>query len=64
MVLADADELLFCPQGSESLGAQKKMQQGLMAQFHSRGVEEMRFVRIPYAGRLGRACLYACMRVC
>lgn len=46
----DADELFFCPQAAESPLVQKEYQHNLMSQFHSRGVEEMRFVRIPYSG--------------
>jgi hypothetical protein len=50
MCLADADEMFFCPQASESLSLQRAFQQSTMQTFHSRGVEEMRFVRIPYSG--------------
>jgi hypothetical protein len=46
----DADELFFCPQATETLSSQRAYQHRLMGQFHSRGVEEMRFVRIPYSG--------------
>lgn len=48
--LSDADELFFCPQAFEGVDRQKHHQHRLMNQFHSRGVEEMRFVRIPYSG--------------
>jgi len=48
--LTDADELFFCPQAAEGVGQQRAYQHRTMSQFHSRGVEEMRFVRIPYSG--------------
>jgi hypothetical protein len=47
---SDADELFFCPQAFEGVDRQKHLQHRLMNQFRSRGVEEMRFVRIPYSG--------------
>jgi hypothetical protein len=46
----DADELFFCPQAADSIAHQRTFQQRTMETFHSRGVEEMRFVRIPYSG--------------
>jgi hypothetical protein len=46
----DADELFFCPQAADSIAHQRTYQQRTMETFHSRGVEEMRFVRIPYSG--------------
>eukprot|EP01038_Epipyxis_sp_PR26KG_P008885 gene8885-11984_t len=46
----DADEIFFCPQASESLQSQKIYQQKIMNEFYSKGIEEMRFVRIPYSG--------------
>ena len=46
----DADELFFCPQSSESADAQRDYQQKIMAEFKVKGIEEMRFVRIPYSG--------------
>ena len=46
----DPDELLFCPQASKSIEAQSLYQHKLMSTFTSLGVEEMRFVRLPYAG--------------
>ena len=51
MLFLDADEFFYCPQatagGKES---QRNYQQKIMQQFSSQGVEEMRFVRIPYSG--------------
>jgi len=47
---ADADELFYCPQAGDTAAQQKAYQHRTMSQFHSRGVEEMRFVRIPYSG--------------
>eukprot|EP00601_Ochromonadales_sp_CCMP2298_P002646 CAMPEP_0173181470 /NCGR_PEP_ID=MMETSP1141-20130122/7298_1 /TAXON_ID=483371 /ORGANISM="non described non described, Strain CCMP2298" /LENGTH=273 /DNA_ID=CAMNT_0014104453 /DNA_START=172 /DNA_END=993 /DNA_ORIENTATION=+ len=53
LLYIDADEVLFCPQARavESVAAQGRFQHRLMGLFASRGVEEMRFVRIPYSGR-------------
>lgn len=48
--IVDADELLFCPQAADSVAHQRAFQQRTMETYHSRGVEEMRFVRIPYSG--------------
>jgi hypothetical protein len=52
MLYVDADEFFFCPQSqaSGSISSQRKYQQRLMNEFSSLGVEEMRFVRIPYSG--------------
>lgn len=49
-IAIDADELFFCPQYPASIESQRKYQQRLMADFQVQGVEEMRFVRIPYSG--------------
>jgi len=46
----DADEFFFCPQASKSFEQQREYQHHLMGTFSSQGVEEMRFVRIPYSG--------------
>jgi hypothetical protein len=47
----DADEFFLCPQGGlYSMAQQRDFQQHLMGMFSSQGVEEMRFVRIPYSG--------------
>jgi len=46
----DADEFFFCPQASESIAQQRQYQQQQMGLFASQGIEEMRFVRIPYSG--------------
>lgn len=47
----DADEFFYCPQASANLSMQRSYQQDLMDSFVELGVEEMRFIRIPYAGR-------------
>ncbi len=47
----DADEFFFCPQAAHNVEAQRKYQQRIMGEFSSLGVEEMRFVRIPYSAR-------------
>lgn len=46
----DSDELLFCPQATTSVVSQREYQQKTMASFSSLGIEEMRFVRLPYSG--------------
>lgn len=46
----DADEFFFCPQAGGSIEKQKSHQQHLIGTFASQGIEEMRFVRIPYSG--------------
>ena len=49
-VYIDADELFYCPQAADSVAHQRSYQQRIMAEFSARGVQEMRFVRIPYSG--------------
>jgi hypothetical protein len=46
----DADEFFFCPQAAESLKMQRDYQQRLHHEFIARGIEEMRYVRIPFSG--------------
>lgn len=46
----DADEFLLCPQAAGSFALQREYQQHIMGTFSSQGIEEMRFVRIPYSG--------------
>ncbi len=46
----DADELLFCPQAEGSIESQRKYQQTIHSEFRAKGIEEMRYVRIPYSG--------------
>jgi len=51
ILYVDADELLFCPQAVHSgVESQRNYQQKLMQGFSVQGIEEMRFVRIPYSG--------------
>jgi hypothetical protein len=50
ILFLDADELFYCPQASKDVGSQRKYQQRIMGEYSSLGVEEMRFVRIPYSG--------------
>lgn len=50
ILYVDTDEFFLCPQALKSISAQRKYQQRLMGMFSSQGVEEMRFVRIPYSG--------------
>jgi hypothetical protein len=50
MMYIDSDELLHCPQASGSVKAQRRFQQHMMNSFISQGIEEMRIVRLPYAG--------------
>lgn len=46
----DADEFFFCPQASENIAQQRSYQQKIHHEFIARGIEEMRYVRIPYSG--------------
>jgi hypothetical protein len=46
----DADEFFFCPQASSSISSQRSYQQRLHNEFIAKGIEEMRYVRIPYSG--------------
>ena len=46
----DSDEIFFCPQASRDWQQQRDYQQSLMTLFASQGIEEMRYLRLPYAG--------------
>jgi hypothetical protein len=46
----DADELFYCPEASKSIETQRYYHQQLMDEFQAKGIEEMRFVRLPYSG--------------
>ena len=46
----DTDEFFYCPQSAVDTSAQREYQQALMNRFYYLGVEEMRFVRLPYGG--------------
>lgn len=46
----DTDEFFYCPQASKSISAQRHYQHHTLGTFSSLGIEEMRFVRIPYSG--------------
>jgi hypothetical protein len=46
----DADELLYCPQAGLNITTQKEYQMQIHDEFVSKGIEEMRYVRIPYSG--------------
>ena len=50
LLFVDADELLYCPQANSSVAAQRKYHQELHDEFQARGLEEMRYVRLPYSG--------------
>lgn len=50
MLYVDADELFYCPQGGSSVEHQRRYQQKIMGGFCAQGIEEMRFVRLPYSG--------------
>eukprot|EP00596_Hydrurales_sp_CCMP1899_P008838 CAMPEP_0119039226 /NCGR_PEP_ID=MMETSP1177-20130426/8629_1 /TAXON_ID=2985 /ORGANISM="Ochromonas sp, Strain CCMP1899" /LENGTH=360 /DNA_ID=CAMNT_0007002873 /DNA_START=652 /DNA_END=1731 /DNA_ORIENTATION=- len=50
IMYVDSDELLHCPQGGSSVKSQRKYQQHMMNGFMFKGIEEMRLVRLPYAG--------------
>lgn len=46
----DADEIFYCPQGGSNVEHQRRYQQKIMGGFCAQGIEEMRFVRLPYSG--------------
>eukprot|EP00605_Chrysophyceae_sp_TOSAG23-4_P000234 GSChrysophyteH1.ASY1.ANO1.271.1 assembled CDS len=51
ILFLDADEFFYCPQAiSGGMEMQRNFQQKTMQAFSAQGVEEMRFVRIPYSG--------------
>jgi hypothetical protein len=50
MFLVDADEFFYCPQASASISTQRLYQQRIHNEFIAKGIEEMRYVRIPYSG--------------
>lgn len=50
MLFLDADEFFFCPQQNSSIKNQSEYQQYLLNRFVSKGIEEMRYSRLPYAG--------------
>lgn len=54
ILFVDSDELFYCPlpQGQSTQRSQKKFQQRLLGDFVSRGIDEMRFVRLPYSGKM------------
>ena len=49
-LILDADELFYCPQAADSIAQQRAYQMKIHHEFIVRGVEEMRYVRIPYSG--------------
>jgi len=52
ILYVDTDELFICPEVEPGLESQRNAQRILMDRFISLGIQEMRFVRLPYAGRL------------
>lgn len=54
ILFIDSDEYLYCPltPPNNGLKFQRQHQQQLMTEFASRGIDEMRFVRLPYAGKV------------
>jgi len=46
----DADEFFYCPSAGQNLTMQKEYQQRIHSEFIAKGIEEMRYVRIPYSG--------------
>ena len=52
MLYIDADELFYCPQAGQNIQHQRQYQQKLMSGFYDQGIEEMRFVRLPYSGKV------------
>jgi hypothetical protein len=50
LLFVDADELLYCPQAGGSISAQRDYHRQIHNEFQGRGIEEMRYVRLPYSG--------------
>ena len=50
LLYVDTDEFFFCPQAGQNTTVQSEYQHALMRRFIQLGIEEMRFVRLPYAG--------------
>ena len=50
LMYVDADELFFCPQAGQSIHEQRVYHRKVHDEFIDRGIEEMRYVRIPYSG--------------
>lgn len=53
----DTDEFFYCPQSAVDSQSQRDYQQALMNRFYHLGVEEMRFVRLPYGGHASQSVL-------
>ena len=51
LLYVDIDELMLCPQGNASLSQQLHFARDIMDTFSAQGIQEMRFVRLPYSGR-------------
>lgn len=51
MLFLDIDELMLCPQANKSITAQRHFQRSIMDSFVLQGIQEMRFVRLPYGAR-------------
>lgn len=58
ILFLDADELFYCPQAAESIAAQRQFHRDLHHEFIARGIEEMRYVRIPYSGMYVGCCIF------
>lgn len=50
LLFIDTDEIFFCPQAGNVIHEQRRLHQHLHDEFVARGLEEMRYVRIPYSG--------------
>jgi hypothetical protein len=59
ILFIDTDEFFFCPQARRNQAVQRTYQHSLMERFSLLGVEEMRFVRLPYAGFVSSDALIA-----
>ncbi len=46
----DVDEFFYCPQAKGSIHSQRNYQHRIMSTFSLQGIEEMRFVRLPFSG--------------
>jgi hypothetical protein len=51
MLYIDIDEWFYCPQAKHSIEQQKRFQHRLLSTYVAQGIEEMRFVRLPYSGK-------------
>lgn len=59
ILFVDADEFFYCPQAATTIFQQRIYQKEVLGDFVRLGVEEMRFVRIPYSGFISESLFNA-----